>query len=67
MSEFLYIGYPTSDELKMTHQFEDRLIDAVECSEFAIMSMILTGNGIHELVFHVKDSRQFIKPLTDMP
>ena len=67
MSEILDNGFPDKTELDKLHTFEDRLIDAVEFDEFSIMSMVLTGDGQREFVFHTPDPPEFIKRLIDMP
>ena len=60
-------GFPDEGELKHLHEFENRLIDAVENDEFAIMSMVLTGNGTREFVFHTPDPQEFVHRLSQMP
>ena len=67
MSETLEDGFPTKDELEKVHAFEDRLIEAVEHDEFAILSIVLTGNGQREFVFYTVDPQEFINRLTNMP
>ena len=60
-------GFPDKDELEKLHEFENRLIDAVEHDEFSIMSLVLTGNGQREFVFHTPDPQKFINRLTQIP
>ena len=67
MEETFDNGYPNKEELNKLHTFEDRLIEAVEHDEFAIMSVVLTGNGQREFVFHTSDPQTFIQRLIDMP
>lgn len=67
MDECFENGYPTEEELKRVHTFENRIVDAVEHDNFSIMSIVLTGNGQREFVFHTSDSHEFIDRLTNMP
>lgn len=66
MSEYFENGFPSEAELDKLHGFEDRLINAVESDEFSIMSMVLTGNGEREFVFHTPDPQEFVRRLTNM-
>ena len=47
--------------------FEDRLVDATEHDEQAVLSMVLTGNGQREYVFHTRSTDEFLRRLTEMP
>ncbi len=67
MTESQEDGFPTKKELEILHTFENRLITAVEHDEFSIMSMVLTGNGTREFVFHTPNPQEFIRRLTEMP
>jgi hypothetical protein len=67
MNETLPNGFPDEAELSRLHDFENRLIDAVETDEFSIMSMVLTGNGEREFVFHTPDPQEFVTRLSGMP
>ena len=67
MDEFFENGFPNEAELEKLHVFENRLIEAVEDDEFSIMSMVLTGNGCREFVFHTPNPQEFINRLTNMP
>lgn len=67
MSEFFEDGFPSENELQKLHNFENRLISAVEKDNSAVLSMVLTGNGQREFVFHTKDPQDFISQLTNMP
>ncbi len=67
MGEIFENGFPTENELEKLHNFENRLVFAVEEDEFSILSMVLTGNGQCEFVFHTPDPQEFIERLTNMP
>ncbi|MER2495365.1 DUF695 domain-containing protein [Vibrio neptunius] len=67
MSDVLSNGFPHKSELDKLHDFENRLIEVVENDEFSIMSMVLTGNGEREFVFHTPDPQEFVSRLSSMP
>ena len=67
MEECYEDGSPTKEELSKLHTFEDRIIEAVESDCFSILSMVITGNGTREFVFHTPDPQEFINRLTNMP
>jgi hypothetical protein len=67
MGEICDNGFPTEDEREKLHHFENRLVCAVEEDEFSLLSMVITGNGQREFVFHTSDPQEFIGRLTNMP
>lgn len=60
-------GLATKEELEKLHSFENRLVDAVEHDESAILAAVLTGRKEREFVFFAKDSKDFVRRLTEMP
>lgn len=60
-------GNSIKDDLEKVHTFEDRIVEAVEGDEFSILSMVLTGNGQREFVFHTSAPNEFLQRLTNMP
>ncbi|MFW5427086.1 MAG: DUF695 domain-containing protein [Methylophagaceae bacterium] len=67
MKDPLDTGFANKSELDKLHDFENRLIDAVENDEFSIMTMVLTGRGEREFVFYTSDPQKFLERLTNMP
>jgi hypothetical protein len=67
MNESSRAGLPNASESAKLEQFENRLVEAVERDSFAILSVVLTGGGEREFVFHSKDRAEFIDRLTHMP
>ncbi len=67
MSEPAPSGLPESPESERMKTFEDRLVEATEPDEQAILSMVVTGKGQREYVFHTRDQQEFLRRLTDMP
>ena len=47
--------------------FEDRLIEATELDAQSVLSLVVTGKGQREYVFHTKATDEFLRRLTDMP
>jgi len=67
MDEIFENGFPTENELEKLHNFENRLVFSVEEDEFSVLSMVLTGNGQREFVFHTPNPQEFIERLSNMP
>ncbi len=67
MSEAAENGMPEDAESGRMQAFEDRLVDATEADKQSILSLVLTGNGQREYVFHTSDTDEFLQRLTDMP
>ncbi len=60
-------GFPDTAESDRMSVFEDRLVDATELEKGAVLSMVLTGNGQREYVFHTRSTDQFVRRLAEMP
>jgi uncharacterized protein YcfL len=60
-------GLATKEELEKLHSFENRLVDAVEIDESAVLAAVLTGRNEREFVFFAKDPKDFVRRLTEMP
>jgi len=60
-------GLPSSGDSSRVRLFEDRLIKAVEGDGQSILSMVLTGKGQWEFIFHTTDVKEFLRRLTEMP
>ena len=60
------LGLPSPDDSSKAQLFEDRLIEAVETEGHAILSMVLTGKGQREFVFHAFNVNEFLQRLTQM-
>jgi hypothetical protein len=60
-------GLPSSEDSAEAEIFEDRLVDATEPSNHSILSMVLTGKGQREYVFHTSSIEEFLDRLTNMP
>lgn len=60
-------GAPTSEEMDRAATFENRLVTAVEPDRFAVLSLVLTGGGEREYVFHALDANGFVQRLIDIP
>jgi hypothetical protein len=67
MSDTALSGLPDAQESTLMGVFEDRLVDATEHDEQAVLSMVLTGNGQREYVFHTRSTDEFLRRLTEMP
>jgi hypothetical protein len=60
-------GLPTDAESERLKAFEDRLVSAVEPSNEAVLSVVLTAAGVREWVFHTGHVDRFLTQLTEMP
>lgn len=60
-------GFPSPEEAKNLHTFEDRLIAAVEQDESVWLVAVLTGRAEREFVFYLQQPQQFLQHLTNMP
>ena len=60
-------GLATKEELEKLHSFENRLVDAVELDESAVLAAVLTGRNEREFVFFAKEPKDFVRRLTEMP
>jgi hypothetical protein len=66
MSAFSPNGMPEDAELNRMHLFENRIVKATEPDKQTVLSLVLTGNGQREYVFHTADSKEFLRRLTDV-
>jgi len=60
-------GLPSTADSSKAEVFEDRLVEAVENDNQSILSMVLTGKGQREYVFHASDTGEFLRRLSGMP
>ena len=60
-------GLPEQEESDRMCVFEDRLIEATELDAQSVLSLVVTGKGQREYVFHTKATDEFLRRLTDMP
>lgn len=60
-------GMPDYAESERMRVFEDRLVEATELDEQSVLSMVLTGKGQREYVFHTRSTAEFKRRLTEMP
>ena len=60
-------GLPSPEDSVQAEAFEDRLVEAVENDNHSILSMVLTGKGQREYVFHTSNANEFLQRLTAMP
>jgi hypothetical protein len=60
-------GMPDTAESDRMGVFEDRLVEATELDEQSVLSMVLTGKGQREYVFHTRSTDEFLRRLTEMP
>jgi len=67
MSEPNSQGHPTDAEAARSEVFENRLVDAVEQDSSSLLTVVLTGNGQREFVFHTADDSDFLRRLNEMP
>jgi hypothetical protein len=67
MSESSSVGLPLQSETVRLEQFEDRIVDAVEPDQHSVLSVVLTGDGQREFVFHTDDDSGFVERLSAMP
>ena len=67
MSDASANGMPEDSETKLMEVFEDRLVEATEPDEEAVLSMVVTGNSQREYVFHTRSTDEFLRRLTEMP
>jgi hypothetical protein len=67
MSDALPGGYPDTAESDRMRIFEDRLVDATEHDKGSVLSMVLTGKGQREYVFHTRSTDEFLYRLAEMP
>lgn len=59
-------GMPSSVETARMEVFENRLVEAVEADQRAVLSVVLTCQGKREFVFHTDDAKDFLRRLTEM-
>jgi hypothetical protein len=67
MSEAASNGLPEDAESDRMGLFEDRLIEATEPDAQSVLSLVLTGKGQREFIFHTQAPEEFLRRLTDMP
>ena len=60
-------GLPESEESDRMHVFEDRLVGATEIDAQSVLSLVVTGKGQREYVFHTRSTDDFLRRLTEMP
>jgi len=60
-------GLPSPEDSARAETFEDRLVEAVETDNQSILSIVLTGKGRREYVFHTSNTKEFLQRLTAMP
>ena len=67
MSQAEEWGLPSSQEMGELEIFENRLVDVVESDKHSVLSVVLTGDGKREFVFHTADVEGFLRRLSAMP
>jgi hypothetical protein len=67
MSESSGVGLPIQAEAVRLDQFEDRIVEAVEPDQHSVLSVVVTGDGQREFVFHTHDDKGFVERLSAMP
>lgn len=60
-------GMPDDVETDRMNTFENRLVEATEFDEQAVLSMVVTERNEREYVIHTRDAQEFLRRLTDMP
>lgn len=60
-------GLASTSESAALEVFEERLVRAVDHDSQSVLSLVLTGHGQREFVFHTADSSEFVRRLTQMP
>lgn len=60
-------GLASPTEVVALETFEDRLVQAVDHDGQSLLSVVITGKGQREWVFHTADPDEFVRRLTDMP
>jgi len=60
-------GLASTDDTPALEAFEERLVQAVDVDAQSVLSVILTGHGRREYVFHTADPNEFLRRLMDMP
>lgn len=58
---------PSPEDSARAEAFENRLVEAVETDDHSILSIVLTGKGLREYVFHTSNANEFLQRLTAMP
>lgn len=67
MTEFSPNGMPELAESDRMRVFEDRLVEATEPDHQTVLSLVVTGKGQREYVFHTRRVDEFLRRLTGMP
>lgn len=60
-------GVPTPEDIDAMAVFENRLCAALEPDRQSTLSLVITGGGEREWVFHTEDPQVFLSRLSEMP
>ncbi len=60
-------GLPSDDETERLESFEDKLCEALEADDHAILSFAMTNDGLRQWVFYTQDVKESVSRINGMP
>lgn len=60
-------GLPTDSENERLEFFENNLCEALEADDYAVLSFVMTNNGLRQWVFYTQDVQESVRRLNKMP
>ena len=67
MSEIDEFGLPDENEMQRLELFEDRLCSVFEAGDHAILSFVLTNDGLRQWLFYSQDLEESVRRINEMP
>jgi hypothetical protein len=60
-------GFPSDDELQQLESFEDHLCRAVEVDDHAILTFVMTNDGLRQWLFYSQDLEESEHRINQLP